>query len=54
MKKLKLIYGSDTGKTEYVLKTYLSKKLEEFFLLEVVDIVNISENDWKSHENYIF
>tara|TARA_B100000459_G_scaffold24560_1_gene11906 strand:+ start:563 stop:1084 length:522 start_codon:yes stop_codon:yes gene_type:complete len=53
LKKLKLIYGSDTGKTEYIVKTYLSKVLEEFFLLEIVDIVNISENDWKSHDNYI-
>ena len=44
MKKLKLIYGSDTGKTEYVIKTYLSKILEDFFLLEIVDVVNISEN----------
>ena len=53
MKDIKLIYGSDTGKTEYVINTYLISALEKKFNVEVINILNVSDDDWKSCDNYI-
>ena len=38
MKDIKLIYGSDTGKTEYVINTYLMSALEKKFNVEVINL----------------
>ena len=49
--KLKLIYGSDTGKTCYVVEIYLIDLLDSF-QLEVKEVKNISEQDWEN--DYFF
>ena len=50
--KLKLIYGSDTGKTSYVVENYLIDLLDSF-QLEVKEVNNISEKDWENDDFFI-
>ena len=50
--KLKLIYGSDTGKTSYVVEHYLIDLLDSF-QLEVKEVNNISEQDWENDDFFI-
>ena len=50
--KLKLIYGSDTGKTSYVVENYLIDLLDSF-QLEVKEVNNISEQDWENDEFFM-
>ena len=42
---LKIIYGTDTGNTEYVLETYLLNLLSSFDV-EAIELVNISTEIW--------
>jgi len=53
MKKLKLVYGSDTGKTENVINNYLLDLLEKHFKVEVIEVLDIQPKDWNSHNFYI-
>ena len=53
MKKLKLIYGTDTRKTEEIINLYLLELLKDHFQVEVINLVSIKEEDWTSHEYYI-
>ena len=50
--KLKLIYGSDTGKTSYVVEHYLIDLLDSF-QLDVKEVNNISEQDWENDDFFI-
>ena len=49
--KVKLIYGTDTGNTE-VIKGDIINSLNEFDI-DVVDVYEITPEDWDSHEFYI-
>ena len=49
--KVKLIYGTDTGNTE-VIKGDIINSLDEFDI-DVVDVYEITPEDWDSHEFYI-
>jgi len=53
MKKLKLIYGTDTRKTEEIINLYLLDLLEDHFQVEVVNLASIKDEDWTSHYYYI-
>ena len=53
MKKIKLIFGTDTGNTEYVISTYLLSLLENEFEVKVVEVDEITSEDWESHNFFI-
>jgi flavodoxin I len=53
MKKIKLIFGTDTGNTEYVINTYLLSLLENEFEVKVVEVDEITSEDWESHNFFI-
>ena len=53
MKNLKLIYGTDTGKTENVINDYLLDLFNENFKVEVVEVLDIKPEDWESHDFYV-
>ena len=51
---VKIIYGSDTGNTDYVIETYLLNELSVHFDNVVqVDIYNIDPNEWLSNGLFI-
>jgi flavodoxin I len=50
--KLKVIYGTDTGNTEYVLETYLLDLLSSFDV-EPIELVNISAEVWQQNKLFI-
>ena len=50
--KIKIIYGSDTGSTEYVIDTYLLNELNNHEI-ELSKIADISINDWNNHNFFI-
>tara|TARA_Y100000385_G_C12751173_1_gene490979 strand:+ start:119 stop:640 length:522 start_codon:yes stop_codon:yes gene_type:complete len=50
--EIKLIYGSDTGNTEYVIETYLLDLLSAYEV-EVIDLINITENIWNDNNLFI-
>ena len=49
---LKIIYGTDTGNTEYVLETYLLNLLSSFDV-EAIELVNISTEIWENNNLFI-
>ena len=51
--RVKLIYGSDTGNTEYVIDNCLLSIFEPYFEIESKCINDITSDDWKSDEFYI-
>ena len=54
MKNVKLIYGTDTGNTEHVIDTYIINELDNNnFEYELVEVSDISIDDWYSHDFYI-
>ena len=54
MKNVKLIYGTDTGNTEHVIDTYIINELDNNnFEYELVEVSDISIDDWDSHDFYI-
>ena len=54
MSKVKLIFGTDTGNTDYVINTYILGELENNnFEHEVVEVDEITPEDWESHDFYI-
>jgi flavodoxin I len=54
MKNVKLIYGTDTGNTEYVIDTYIITELTNHNInYELVEVCDVSSSDWESHTFYI-
>ena len=54
MKNVKLIYGTDTGNTEYVIDTYILTELANHnFEYELTEVGDITPLDWESHNFYI-
>ena len=54
MKNVKLIYGTDTGNTEYVIDTYILTELTNHnFEYELTEVGDITPSDWESHNFYI-
>ena len=51
--KIKLIYGSDTGNTEYVIENNLLGIFESHFEIESLPINQVTPVDWNSHNFYI-
>ena len=51
--KIKLIYGSDTGNTEYVIENNLLGIFESHFEIESLPINQVTPEDWNSHNFYI-
>ena len=51
--KIKLIYGSDTGNTEYVIENNLLGIFESHFEIESLPINQVTSEDWNSHNFYI-
>ena len=49
---LKIIYGTDTGNTEYVLETYLLNLLSSFNV-EAIELVNVSTEIWENNNLFI-
>ncbi|MDG2506221.1 MAG: flavodoxin [Crocinitomicaceae bacterium] len=51
---VKIIYGSDTGNTDYVIETYMLNELEiHFNHVAHLNIYNIQENDWDDKALFI-
>ena len=51
---VKIIYGSDTGNTDYVIETYMLNELEiHFNHVAHLNIYNIQENDWDDEALFI-
>jgi flavodoxin I len=50
--KLKLIFGSDTGNTDYVVETYLLYLLNSFDV-EVTEVHKLVEKDWIDNSLFI-
>ena len=51
--KIKLIYGSDTGNTEYVIENNLLGIFESCFGIESIPVNQVTPEDWNSHNFYI-
>ena len=47
--KIKLIFGSDTGNTDYVVDTYIINLLDPF-KVEVTEVHNLKPEDWKTED----
>ena len=51
---VKIVYGSDTGNTDYVIETYLLNELSvRFESVSQVDIYNIDPNEWLSNDLFV-
>ena len=50
--KIKLIFGTDTGNTDYVIETYLLDLLDSFEV-EVTEVPDLNPDDWQSNEFFI-
>jgi len=50
--EVKLIFGTDTGNTEYVIETYLLDLLNPYEV-EVIELVNITDEVWKDNDLFI-
>jgi flavodoxin I len=50
---IKLIYGSDTGKTEYVVDQYFIPGLEEIGDLEYKNVNDLTEEDWSESDLFV-
>ena len=48
--RVKLIYGTDTESTEYVINNYLLKSLETDFEVELIEVSNIKPEDWQTED----
>ena len=47
--KVKLIFGSDTGNTDYVVDTYIINLLDPFEV-QVVEVHNLKPEDWETND----
>ena len=50
---IKLIYGSDTNNTEFVVETYLMNELETIGKLDIKNINAISSEDWEGSDLFV-
>ena len=50
---IKLIYGSDTGKTEYVVETHLMNELESMGKLDIKNVNDLTEEDWGESDLFV-
>ena len=48
--KATIIYGSDTGATEYVIENYLKDILEIYFELDCIEVNSIEPNIWNTED----
>ena len=48
--KATIIYGSDTGATEYVIENYLKDILEIYFELDCIEVNSIEPNIWNTDD----
>ena len=48
--RAKIIYGSDTGATEYVIENYLKDILEIYFELDCIEVNSIEPNIWNTDD----
>ena len=51
--KIKLIYGTDTNNTEYVVDTYLMNELESIGDLDIKNVNEISSEDWDGSDLFV-
>ena len=52
--KAKIIYGSDTGNTDYVIETYFLNELNQYFdSVEQTDVYQIEADTWDSEDLFI-
>ena len=52
--KIKIIYGSDTGTTEYVVDTFLVSSLNTYEVdVDLKEVSNITNDDWHGYDLYI-
>ena len=50
--KAKIIYGSDTGNTDYVIETYFLNELNQYFdSVEQTDVYQIEADTWDSEDS---
>jgi len=50
--KIKLIFGTDTGNTDYVIETYLLDLLESFEV-EVTEVPDLTSEDWEQNNLFV-
>ena len=50
---IKLIYGTDTNNTEYVVDTYLMNELESIGDLDIKNVNEISSEDWDGSDLFV-
>ena len=50
--KIKLIFGTDTGNTDYVIETYLLDLLESFEV-EVTEVPDLTLEDWEQNNLFV-
>ena len=50
--KIKLIFGTDTGNTDYVIETYLLDLLESFEV-EVTEVPDVTPEDWEQNNLFV-
>lgn len=51
---VKIVYGSDTGNTDYVIETYLLNELSvRFKSVSQVDIYNIDPDEWLANDLFV-
>jgi flavodoxin I len=50
---IKLIYGSDTNNTEYVIDTYVMSILEQIGEVDLKSVSEVTEKDWHNADLYI-
>ena len=51
--RIKLIYGSDTNNTEYVIDTYVMSILEQMGEVDLKTVSEVTEKDWHDADLYI-
>tara|TARA_Y100001972_G_C7610345_1_gene305952 strand:+ start:553 stop:1101 length:549 start_codon:yes stop_codon:yes gene_type:complete len=50
---IKLIYGTDTGNTEYIINTYLQNHLEELGSVDIKTVTEITSEDWEGSDLFV-
>ena len=53
MIEAKLVYGSDTGNTDEIVNTFVTDLFKDSFNLEIVEVGNLTSEDWTSHTLYL-
>jgi len=50
---IKLIYGTDTGNSEYIVDTYLMNELESIGDLTIINVNEITSEDWDDSDLFV-